>query len=596
MFRKLIPALLTAVALVGIPTLPVAAAHPRGADSTCDASTVPPGPDPVDVEPGDDDAVATDTDADTDALGTAGITALWSDRCDIDPTIYLTFYPQYYDIDMALPSAAPTGQVVSDASAGTGARTSAESAEGGIVAPVPAPPQVPGILDDNTFIDAGQSRWIDVDDDRESTFALDVDTGSYSIAKTLVASGWQPEPDSIRPEEWVNAFGYGDVNEGPAALAATIETAAAADGAPALMRIGVSTVELAAEDRAPANVTFVIDTSGSMDIRSRLGMVKASLALLTRNLREDDTVAIVIYGSDAAPLLAPTKVADWRTIIDAIDSLQPGGSTNMEAGLYLGYEMARESYDPDGVNVVVLASDGVANVGSTDAEVLTDTITRAGEEGIKLVTVGFGMGNYNDVLMEQLANQGDGFYSYVDTYAEAVRLFVDELTPTLTTVAKDAKVQVVFDDEVVARYRLVGYENRRLDDSQFRDDSVDAGEFGAGHHATAVYELELLDGADPDAVAGEVRLRWEDPETGDVIETIAPFSVGTGEASPTLRLATLVANAAEYFRGDDDVTARGISIDGLEAEAAALRTLGVDGAAEFAEFLHVARHAQVIGE
>lgn len=593
MFRKLIPALLAAVTavtgFVGVSTPTANAAYTAAATAgLCDPSVAPPGADPVDAEV--DDPAATTT---------AEISATWDDRCDIDPTIYLTHYPRFAfaDVATAMPSAAVT-ESAADASAGAAppSATSRAVAEHESAPYVPVIPREPGILDDNTFLDAGESKWIAVDDDRESTFGLDVDTGSYSIAKTLVASGWQPEPDSIRPEEWVNAFRYGDVNDGPDALATTIETAAATAGSPALMRIGVSTVELADEDRPPANVTFVIDTSGSMDIRERLGMVKASLALLTRNLRADDTVAIVIYGSDAAPVLAPTKVADWRTIVDAIDSLQPGGSTNMEAGLFLGYELARESFDPDALNVVVLASDGVANVGSTDPEVLTSTITRAGEEGIKLVTVGFGMGNYNDVLMEQLANQGDGFYSYVDTYAEAVRLFVDELTPTLTTVARDAKVQVVFDEDVVARYRLIGYENRKLDDSQFRDDSVDAGEFGAGHHATAVYELELVDGADADAVAGEVRLRWEDPDTGEVTETVTEFTVGAGEASPTLRLATLVANAAEHFRGDAEITERGIAIEDLVAEAEALAELGVDGAAEFRDFLHVARHAQVIDQ
>ena len=228
-----------------------------------------------------------------------------------------------------------------------------------------------------------------------------------------------------------------------------------------------------------------------MDIRERLGLVQSSLALLVRSLRSDDTIAIVTYGDSAAPLLAPTPVAEWQRIVDAIDTLRPSGSTNIEAGLLLGYETARENYDPDALNIVVLASDGVANQGVTDPQVLTDEITQAGEEGIHLVTVGYGMGNYNDHLMEQLADLGDGFYSYVDTFNEAVELFVENLTPTLTVVAEEAKIQVVFDDDIVARYRLIGYENRALDDDQFRDDTVDAGELGAGHQASALYEVEL---------------------------------------------------------------------------------------------------------
>ena len=182
-------------------------------------------------------------------------------------------------------------------------------------------------------------------------------------------------------------------------------------------------------------------------------------------------------------------MADAGRIVAAIDALGPGGSTNMEAGLLLGYAQARAAFRPAALNVVVLASDGVANVGVTDPTVLTEQITTAGEEGIHLVTVGYGMGNYNDHLMEQLADQGDGFYAYIDTFEQATELFVEDLTPTLTVVASDAKAQVVFDPAAVEAYRLVGYENRRLDDAQFRDDSVDAGELGAGHAVTALYEV-----------------------------------------------------------------------------------------------------------
>ena len=261
-----------------------------------------------------------------------------------------------------------------------------------------------------------------------------------------------PDPASIRVEEWVNAFDYDDPAPTDGPVGVTVETAAAphTDDGTQLVRIAVDTATIADADRPPANITFVIDTSGSMDIRDRLGLVQSSLALLVQHLRDDDTIAIVTYGDEATPVLAPTKVADAERIIAAIDELGPGGSTNMEAGLLLGYEQARAAFDPAALNVVVLASDGVANVGSTDPTVLTEQITKAGEEGIHLVTVGYGMGNYNDHLMEQLADQGDGFYSYVDTFEEAERLFVDDLTPTLTVVAKDAKAQVRFDPATVA--------------------------------------------------------------------------------------------------------------------------------------------------
>jgi len=516
------------------------------------------------------------------------------DRCAIDAEAYYRDYSSSLDESAApgVPTALPMPGVQSASD------QMLEATAAGRYTPVL--PDVPGPLDDNTFVDAGESRWVAVTDDRESTFALDVDTGSYSVAEAFLAQGYRPEPDSIRPEEWVNSFRYGDPAATDAAMAITAEAAGTgtADD-PVIARIGIATTELAAEERPAANITFVIDTSGSMDIRERLGLVKASLALLVKNLRLDDTIAIVVYGDDAAPLLAPTPVSEWRDIVDAIDSLQPGGSTNMEAGLRLGYEQARESYDPDAVNVVVLASDGVANQGVTDADELTADITRAGEEGIHLVTVGYGMGNYNDHLMEQLADQGDGFYSYVDTFAEAVRLFVTDLTPTLTVVARDAKVQVVFDPEVVESYRLIGYENRTLDDSEFSDDTVDAGELGAGHQVSAVYELDLVDELEqPDdgsATAGTVRLRWAAPDSGEVTELDEPITWTAGaELSDESTLAVTVAHAAEVLRGDDAVTDRGITLDSLLDTATALAGRHVDGAADLVELLTVAINSEPI--
>ncbi len=507
-----------------------------------------------------------------------------TDRCAIDAEAYFREY-QEADVEMTT-TALP---------ASTGGPTNATP---GIVAEYapPVPPIVidePGVLDDNTFVDSGDSLWVTTDDDRESTFALDVDTGSFDVAQTFLANGYRPEPDSIRVEEWINAFTYGDAPATDADLAVTVESAATPEDDTAVVRVGVTSRQLDDEARPPANLTFVIDTSGSMDIRERLGLVQSSLALLVRSLRTDDTIAIVTYGDSAHPLLAPTPVADWPRIVDAIDALQPGGSTNMEAGLLLGYEAARENYDPEALNVVVLASDGVANQGVTDPEVLTDEITQAGEEGIHLVTVGYGMGNYNDHLMEQLADLGDGFYSYVDTFHEAVDLFVDNLTPTLTVVAEEAKIQVVFDEEVVTRYRLIGYENRALDDDQFSDDTVDAGELGAGHQVSALYEVELAPDVSADTAVAEVRLRWRSAETGDVTELGEPLAIDTdAEPSESLRLATLVAHTAEVLRGNTVVTDRGVTLDQLLVDAEELAADGVDGADEMVELIATAIHAE----
>ena len=245
-----------------------------------------------------------------------------------------------------------------------------------------------------------------------------------------------------------------------------------------------------------------------MDIRNRLGLVQSSLALLADRLAGDDTVSVVSFEDQARPILEPTPVRDTEKILDAIEELEPGGSTNLEAGLRLGYEQAREGFDDDAVNLVVLASDGVANVGDTGPGSITDKIAEEGRDGIHLVTVGYGMGNYNDHLMEQLADLGDGFYSYVDTYAEAEQLFGTDLTTTLTPVAAEARTQVAFDPELVTSYRLVGYDNREIADDDFEDLSVDAGELGAGHHATALYEVRLADGVAPGTPIGEATVKW----------------------------------------------------------------------------------------
>ncbi len=461
----------------------------------------------------------------------------------------------------------------------------------------PVVPVWPSPTEDNVFVDSGDSPFVATTDDAESTFGLDVDTGSYRVALAQLDGGELPEPASIRVEEWINAFDYDDPLPADGTVGVTVETAMAphADDGTQLVRVAVATTPTTADARPPANVTFVVDTSGSMDVRDRLGLVKASLALLVEHLRPDDTIAIVTYGDDATPVLAPTPVAEAERIIAAIDELGPGGSTNLEAGLLLGYEQARAAYREGGLNVVVLASDGVANVGSSDPAVLVEQIGDAGDAGIHLVTVGFGMGNYNDHLMEQLADQGDGFYSYVDTFEEAERLFVDELTPTLTVVARDAKAQVRFDSSTVHSYRLLGYENRQLDDSAFRDDTVDAGELGAGHTVTALYEIRPVDGAPADVQAvaaasrsfGEVTVRWIDPASGAAQErsaTITPAGDGaTGSSS--LRLAATVAAVAEALRANAVAVERGVTLDDLAADAQALVDEDVPGAAELASVI-----------
>ncbi len=406
---------------------------------------------------------------------------------------------------------------------------------------------------DNYFRDYGVNPYEDPREDPLSTFSLDVDTASYSVARRYVMDGNLPPAESVRVEEFVNYFAADYPS--PADIAFGIY----ADGAPSpfqrdgsyIVRFGIQGYQVPDEDRKPASLTFVIDVSGSMEMENRLGLVKQSLQLLVDRLRPTDSVAIVAYGSEAYVVLNPTSGEDRNYILSAIYSLHTEGSTNAEAGLRLGYQMAYQAFRPGMTNRVILCSDGVANVGVTGPEAILEEIRGYTDTGITLTTVGFGMGNFNDVLMEQLADKGDGNYAYVDTLDEARRLFVDNLTSTLQVIAKDAKVQVDFNKDVVARYRLIGYENRAVADQDFRNDTVDAGEIGAGHHVTALYAVILNPGAQ--GRLATVQLRWQDPQNLAVREINGNFNTwdlaSTFEnASPRYQLAVVVGQYAELLR------------------------------------------------
>jgi Ca-activated chloride channel homolog len=393
------------------------------------------------------------------------------------------------------------------------------------------------------------------DTDRLSTFALDVDTASYSVARNYLDMGDRfPPAELVRVEEFVNYFDY-DYTP-PANEDFAIHLAASpspfADPTARIVRIGIQgrTIDLA--DRKPALLTFVIDVSGSMQQPDRLPLVKQALRLLVDQLREDDQVAIVVYGSEARTVLEHTGLAERERILAAIDSLADEGSTNAEAGLRLGYQLAGRHLERAAINRVILLSDGVANVGATDPEGILAAVRDYAAQGMYLTTIGFGMGDYNDLLMEQLANDGDGNYAYVDTLNEARRVFVENLTGTLQVIARDARVQVDFNPELVADYRLLGYENRAIADEDFRNDAVDAGEIGAGHSVTALYEIIPTDVTQGDLLT--VQLRWENPDNGEVREIAAPLTaaaVGADFATmePQYRLAVSVAGFAEMLRG-----------------------------------------------
>jgi len=396
----------------------------------------------------------------------------------------------------------------------------------------------------------------DPDDDEISTFGLDIDTASYTMARQAVEYGMWPDAASVRVEEWVNAFeqGYEPPTDGTFAIAV--------DGGPTpflrqdevLLRIGIAARDVRDRARDEASLTFVIDTSGSMEQQGRLELVKDALRTLVRELHGDDTVAIVTFGDDSRVVLGPTPADRSNEILGAIDRLHPGGSTNLEAGIRLGYELARETLTENGIDRVILASDGVANVGLTDADGILRRIRDDAEAGIELVSIGVGMGDYNDALLEQLSNEGDGFYAYINDRSEAERLFVDDLTGSLQAVALDARAQVEFDGDSVASYRLLGYENRAIDDDDFTDDTVDAGAIGAGHEVTALYALELRRDVADDARLAIVRLRWMDPERGEPAEVASPvrlreLSTSFRQTSAHLRFDAVVAATAEVLRG-----------------------------------------------
>ena len=440
----------------------------------------------------------------------------------------------------------------------------------------------------------GVNPFIDTEDDHFSTFAVDVDTASYTVARRFIQDGNIPVPDSVRVEEFVNYFEQDYAPPENGAFSIHIEGTPSPFGGDKhwMLRVGLEGKAIPQDARKSATLVFAIDVSGSMGRENRLGLVQRSLRLLVEELRPADRVGIVVYGNRGRVLLEPTDGGEKQAIMRAINSLVPSGSTYVEDGLRLAYKMAAEEVQPGRITRVLLLSDGVGNVGRTGAESILSQIRPQVDAGVSLTTIGFGMGNFNDVLMEQLANDGDGAYHYVDTLTEARRVFVDNLVGTLQNIAKDTKVQVDFNPAVVRSYRLLGYENRDVADEDFRDDTVDAGEVGAGHSVTALYELKLHD--DDDGVISTVFLRYEDPDTGEINEISRQFQRNELVsqfllASPKFQLSTVVAEYAEILR--DSYWARESSLQTVANEAARLRRL-VPEDADIAEFASLTAKAE----
>ena len=424
----------------------------------------------------------------------------------------------------------------------------------------------------------GDNQFALAELDRFSTFAADVDTASYALARNYLTRGLVPEKAQVRTEEFVNYFKPDFAPPTDGVLAIHMEAAKSLfggeDGSRWLLRVALRGKEVPLGERAPQRLTFVIDTSGSMKEGNRLEMVKHALRLLLTQLDGRDQISIVTFNNSAALQLPMTSANDRSTIETVLFGLQPGGSTNAEAGLKLGYEQALGALDNEGsLNRVILLSDGVANVGVTDQDRISDDVAEYRARGIYLNTVGVGMGNHNDVFLERLADRGDGLCNYIDSPKEAKRALVDNFCGAMIPIARDVKIQVEFDPEQVRRYRLLGYENRAIADQDFRNDAVDAGEIGAGHQVCALFEIEPVTQLRQEPVAfATARVRFKPPhgQGDDVTELSQSLLVGEvvqqyEQAGPGYRRSVLVAQFAEFLRRSRH--ARGDSLDLLVHEA-----------------------------
>lgn len=403
------------------------------------------------------------------------------------------------------------------------------------------------------FKDYGVNTFNDVEKQSVSTFSLDIDTASYTIARKYLNEGLVPPKDAIRVEEFVNYFKRDYPKPAQDTFSMYTEIAPSAfNRGYHILEVGIQGKDISATEMKRTALTFVIDVSGSMDMENRLGLVKKSLKILVDQMSEKDKIGIVVYGTNGRKLLEPTNGSNKDDIMKAINKLEPEGSTNAEEGLMIGYDMANEAFIKGGNNRVILCTDGVANQGITNAEDILEMVEDYKARGVNLTTLGFGMDNYDDIFLETLADKGDGNYAYIDTLEEARKVFIDQLAGTLQVIAKDTKAQVEFNSDCVESYRLIGYDNRALANEDFKNNSVDAGEIGAGHSVTALYEVKLKNNIKGEL--GVVKLRYKDPQSNKVTElskSIKATDISSSfySATPRFRFITMVAQTAEILRG-----------------------------------------------
>ena len=399
-----------------------------------------------------------------------------------------------------------------------------------------------------------------------STFSADVDTGAYANVRRLLNQGRLPPEGAVRLEEMVNYFPYDYALPSDGSPFGVTTELAASPWNPhtRLLRIGIKASDRAVAELAPANLVFLVDVSGSMDRREGLPMVKSTLKLLVDQLRDQDRVSLVVYAGESRLVLEPTSGRENAKIRTAIEQLTAGGSTAGASGIELAYQMAQQAFIPKGINRILLATDGDFNVGVSDFDSLKQMAVDKRKSGISLTTLGFGVDNYNEHLMEQLADAGDGNYAYIDNLREARKVLVDQLSSTLAVVVKNVKLQVEFNPAQVSEYRLLGYENRALKREDFGNDKVDVGEIGAGHTVTALYEIvpagekgwlePLRYGKSEPVVSGKngelamLRVRYQQPEGGKSLLIERPIANQVATASEDLRFAAAVAAFSQQLK------------------------------------------------
>ncbi|SDZ21561.1 Ca-activated chloride channel family protein [Lysobacter sp. yr284] len=447
-----------------------------------------------------------------------------------------------------------------------------------------------------------------------STFSIDVDTGSYANVRRMLAAGELPPKDAVRIEELVNYFDYGyprpESKDVP--FQVTTELAPAPwNSKRVLLQIGIQGYDVEREQLPPANLVLLADTSGSMDEPDKLPLLKRAFAQLLPQLRAQDRVSIVAYAGSAGLVLPPTPGDHGGEIMDALERLQAGGSTNGGEGIQLAYATARQAYIDGGINRVLLATDGDFNVGVANQQALETLVADQRKSGIALSTLGFGTGNYNDAMAERLADVGNGNHAYIDSALEAQKVLVEEMGSTLMTIAGDVKVQVEFNPATVAEYRLIGYENRLLKREDFNNDKVDAGEIGAGHDVTALYELALVgsggEASDPLRYAKDeapkpagavkpdelalLKLRYKRPgeDQSRLIESPLMRRDIAAQPGERMRFAAAVAGFGEMLRGGERL-GPGFGWDGVIGLARNAR--GDDRNGYRGEFLQLAQTAR----